>query len=337
MSSTSQSLAGANCSSCAVPADRSAYWTPSLYFQGSDGKTTIVPQVGGMLAYYLLEGEHIKAFPTGFQMIAGDTRQRNFTWPVPDPPTSSWTGDQVSQPALRQKALGFNCLNYAKAPEGALMRHFMPNQSFLDANCAQGVRLELMFPSCWNGKDLDSPDHKSHVAYPDLVKTGTCPDGFGTRLPSLMYETIWNTYAFKGQAGQFVFANGDTTGMLPTSLSLPPSLHPSPYLFPSNFHPHSPHVLTTTTPGFGYHGDFMTGWDPTVLQQAVDTCTNLSGNIQDCPVFASSIQTQDQQLACKISVPPQLQGEDYQGPRSGLPGGGESFCFVSYSRRIPIP
>lgn len=75
-----------------------------------------------------------------------------------------------------------------------------------------GIRLELMFPSCWNGQDVDSPDHKSHVAFPDLVMTGTCPEGYPVKLPSLFYETIWNTYQYNGVDGQFLISTGDPTG-----------------------------------------------------------------------------------------------------------------------------
>jgi len=158
----------------------------------------------------------IKGFPKDFRMIAGDTNRRNFTLPVPDPPKSNWGSDpaQSSQYGLSQKAIGFNCLNYAIAPEGSLYRHFLPDKSYLDGNCADGVRFEIMFPSCWNGVDPNSPNNKDHVAYPDLVIDGTCPPGFPTRLPGLFYEIIWDTYAFKGQAGEFIIANGDPTGML---------------------------------------------------------------------------------------------------------------------------
>lgn len=34
------------------------------------------------------------------------------------------------------------------------------------------MRAETYFPACWNGKDLDSDDHKSHVSFnlpPSLV------------------------------------------------------------------------------------------------------------------------------------------------------------------------
>lgn len=60
------------------------------------------------------------------------------------------------------------------------------------------------------------------MAYPSEVMTGDCPSGFPIRLPSLFYETIWNTAAFIGQAGQFVLANGDPTGtfsLLPLNIS----------------------------------------------------------------------------------------------------------------------
>ncbi len=121
------------------------------------------------IRYYLLYSEgpqqQIQAFPNGFQMVAGDTNRRNFTCAIPEPPKSLWTGFEITQPALQQKALGFNCLNYndPSKTEPSLMRHYLPDKSFMDENCLDGIRTELMFPSCWNGKDMDTPDHKSHM------------------------------------------------------------------------------------------------------------------------------------------------------------------------------
>lgn len=42
-------LREADCTSCAVTQDKSAYWTPALYFQHANGTTELVEQVGGML------------------------------------------------------------------------------------------------------------------------------------------------------------------------------------------------------------------------------------------------------------------------------------------------
>ena len=169
------------------------------------------------LRYYLLYGDNIQAFPTGFRMISGDTFRRNYTAgdpSQPDPPKSFWAElNQTSQDILAQRALGFNCLNYAKTPEGTLYRHYLPDKEYLDANCLDGVRFELMFPSCWKGGDaIDSENHKEHMAFPDLVMTGDCPDDYPVRVPSMLFEVIWNTNAFVGRTGTFVIGNGDETG-----------------------------------------------------------------------------------------------------------------------------
>ncbi|KAL5350457.1 hypothetical protein ACLOAV_004025 [Pseudogymnoascus australis] len=281
-SSGSDELLAGDCTSCAVTEDKSAYWTPPMYFKdAATGQYKIVDQVGGMLSYYFLNyapGEtKITAFPHGMEMIAGDTNLRNFSVAESDP--SSQTG-------LAQKAVGFNCLNYGKAAEGSLYRHFMPDKAYLDANCKDGIRAELMFPSCWNGKDVTSKNKMDHVAYPSSVMDGSCPEGFPIRLPGLFYETIWNTAEFDGVDGEFVFSNGDPTG-------------------------------------YGYHGDFIMGWEEEFLQSAVDTCTNNSGRIQDCPLF--TLQDDVTSQACQIKksglIANILAADNLVGPIANLPGG----------------
>lgn len=292
---TYEDLANGECTSCAVAQDKSAYWAPVLYFKHADGSFEEVQQVGGMLAYYFLNkdakdpNKPITAFPNDFRMIAGDTTRRNYSVhgldvTQPDPPKSEWAGaGQTTQNDLAQRALGFNCLHYGSNDEPSLYRHYLPDKAFLDANCKDGVRFELSFPSCWNGKDTSSPDHKSHVAYPDLVLNGNCPDGFDVKLPGLFFETIWATNAFIGVPGEFVISNGDVSG-------------------------------------FGYHGDFISGWDSGFLQAAVEQCTNPSGMVQDCPLF--TILSQDQQRSCKMPTPPMIANEKLAGViGNSLPGG----------------
>lgn len=74
-----------------------------------------------------------------------------------------------------------------------------------------------MFPSCWDGKNLDSDDHKSHVAFPDGVSTGNCPSTHPYRFITLFYEVTFNVadmdYSLaKNETQPFVFAQGDPTG-----------------------------------------------------------------------------------------------------------------------------
>lgn len=224
----------------------------------------------------------MKPFPEGFQMIAGDPTVRNFTGPFPDEQLSYWPTDPTDQFFLQQRAIGFNCLNYAKTPEASLYRHEFPDKSYMDANCVDGMRLEMAFPSCGTGAK-DSADHKSHVAYPSLVKEGNCPEGFDVHYPFLFFETIFATQNFAGMDGQFLISTGDPTGT-------------------------------------SYHADFIMGWSSAdFLGDAINTCTSSSGQVADCPLF--TLQDDDVAAQCKFSMPGELEEDDCAGPREGLPVG----------------
>lgn len=270
------------CTSCAVTQDHSAYWTPALYFVYSNGSSVIVPQIGGMLAYYLYYMDNVKAFPEGFQMLAGQRDLRSFNGSFPDEPLSSWPQEPDDQKWLAQRALGFNCLNYGATAEPSLYRHELPEKSYMDANCKDGMRLEIGFPSCGNG-ELDSDDHQSHVAYPNLVKEGKCPEGYDIHYPFLFFETIWATNKFAGEDGEFALSHGDPTGA-------------------------------------GYHGDFIMGWESSdFLQKALDTCQNQSGRIEDCALF--DIQEDSKADQCHFEMPEVLSDEDVMSVQDGIPMG----------------
>ncbi|EME42972.1 hypothetical protein DOTSEDRAFT_72402 [Dothistroma septosporum NZE10] len=272
-----------DCTSCGVYEDQSAYWTPPLYFKHQNGTVEMVPNVGGMLAYYLFYLDNLEPFPEGFAMIAGDPTYRNFTGPFPDTQLSSWPTDPTNQFFLQQRAIGFNCLNYAKDPEASLYRHEFPAKSYMDVNCADGLRMEMAFPSCGKKGVLDSTDHKSHVAYPSLVKEGNCPEGFDAHYPFLFFETIYATQNFAGMPGEFLVSTGDPVGT-------------------------------------SYHADFIMGWKSAdFLGQAIETCTNASGEVEDCPLF--TLQNDADAAQCTFPMPETFKGDDCAGPRDGLPVG----------------
>ena len=234
-------------------------------------------------------------------MISGDTRQRNFTLPIPVPPMSSWTANDTTQLALAQKAIGFNCLNYNTSPEGSLEYNYMRNKTFIDENCPDGLRLELSFPSCWNGKDLTSENHKSHIKFPELGQTGDCPDGFPVRVPVLFYETIFDVNVFKNYSGRFVLANGDLEG-------------------------------------YGYHGDFIAGWNTTFLQEALNVCNSTTGLQEDCSLF--NLQDENNATVCTMALPDAIKEDDTRGPRDNLPGNHPIYSGPSYAppcEGIPLP
>ena len=55
------------------------------------------------------------------------------------------------------------------------------------ANCPAGTQLNIRMqaPSCWDGIHLDTPDHKSHMAYPVL---GICPNDHPVAVPMIEFK-----------------------------------------------------------------------------------------------------------------------------------------------------
>lgn len=62
----------------------------------------------------------------------------------------------------------------------------------------------------------------------------------------------------------------------------------------------------------------MMGWNGDFLQEAVDTCTNLSGQIEDCPLF--TIQDSSVYGNCNITLPSVLAKENVVGAITTMPG-----------------
>jgi hypothetical protein len=86
--------------------------------------------------------------------------------------------------------------------------------------------------SCWDGKNLDTPNHQDHVAYPTtgpadfLSLGGACPSTHPIRIPQLMYEVVWDTTKFNNPndwptdgSQPFYLSTGDNTGMFYDILS----------------------------------------------------------------------------------------------------------------------
>ena len=146
--STAESIRNTGNSTCRGGiANRSAYWVPTLI----DTRTNAPLKPDNFLAYYktgALPAASVQPLPTGLRMIAGDP---NATGP---------------QSASRWKCLGGP--NKQNALYGPTI-----------GNCDVGASLyqEVFFPQCWDGVNLDSPDHRSHMSYPVRVPNA---DGKGT-------------------------------------------------------------------------------------------------------------------------------------------------------------
>lgn len=100
------------------------------------------------------------AFPAGLQMVAGDPALRTF-----------------DESDLAQKAVSHMCLfkNPDQQDGGSEETNSLPLQQCSD------IRSQVTFPSCWDGQNLDSADHKSHVCW-------WCPRLCPSPCPGLLFS-----------------------------------------------------------------------------------------------------------------------------------------------------
>ena len=194
LNSTYETLQTANCTSCEIQADKSAYWAPLLYYQHSNGSFEEVASPGTTI-YYLGRGDvtsDIKPFPPGLRIVSGDALTRSYDKTTLTYKNGRPVADRVS----------FACLDTQPLPE-------TPGLS--RTQCANGLRAQIHFQSCWNGKDLYKEDF-SHVAYMSEIDNGVCPPGYPVHFMHLFLEVLYSVFDIKQDGGRFVFANGDPTG-----------------------------------------------------------------------------------------------------------------------------
>lgn len=227
----------------------SSYWVPALLAPLYDPITgqreldnqgepawQVVPAVVGNdeeaheIFYYSAgvdDLNSIQPVPAGLRMIAGN----HATMPGDSQDTSivrwhcqSWESDDATNPQF--SATIPECL----APDR--------------------VRMDIFFPSCWNGEDLDSADHKSHMAYPiEHPPTGrmVCPDTHPVAVARPSYH-----YAFGVKPEVY-----DPVTQTSKGWRLAADMY---------------EVTDTNHGGLSLHADWFNGWHPEIMQLIVDSC-----------------------------------------------------------------
>jgi hypothetical protein len=186
---------------CDPAVDLSAYWTPTLYKNG----VPVAPE--RVTVYYqgVFERGGAVTPPQGLRIVVGNA---------------------VATSPGQNPAARWSCLGYPQS-----------SSDFL--NCPAGSKLQtyLDFPTCWDGRNLDSADHKSHVQFIIGGIGGHCPAGYPKMLPRTEFLI---TYPVNG--GGLTLA-GTRNG-----------------------------VNVTDAPGYTFHGDWMNAWEPGEFERRMNTC-----------------------------------------------------------------
>jgi hypothetical protein len=247
-STTTESLVSQGESTCqGNKVNLSSYWVPALlaphYISGQrviddlgEPAWIPVPAVVGdgedvhEIFYYSAsvdDLESIQPLPVGLKMIAGNHM--------------SVLGQEQDTSIVR-----WHCQSWVSNDFGN------PDFSASIPECSapDRVRLDIFFPSCWNGVDLDSADHKSHMAYP--INSGStqgvvCPDTHPVPVVRPSYH-----YAF---------------GVKPEVYD-PISQSSKGWRLASDMY----EVEDNNPGGFSLHGDWFNAWHPAVMQAILDYC-----------------------------------------------------------------
>ncbi len=214
---TANSLATTGNSTCfGGILNRSAYWVPAV-IDTRNGKPVAPTSI---LIYYKssrVPASFIQSMPAGLRMVAGDM-------------TAS--SAQTSLLADWECENGSNSIVSGSIPTG----------------CGVGGDLKMVigFPQCWDGVNLDSPNHKSHMAYAGANTPSSCPTSHPVPIPEITYIVRYRVI--------------DSVALAHWRLS-------------------SDMYGTSIPGGFSIHGDWFNGWDETTKNTWVTNCAH---NAQDC-------------------------------------------------------
>jgi hypothetical protein len=227
----------------------SSYWVPAIITPEYDAQTSqavldaqgdpkfvMVPAVVGdddvahEIFYYSAAIDDLAAIqpiPVGLRMIAGS----HMGQPGQEQDTSivrwhcqSWASDDSSNPVWST----------------SIPACFAPDR----------VRMDIFFPSCWNGTDLDSDDHKSHMAYPineARSNSKICPSTHPVALVRPSYH-----YAFGVKPEVYDPATQSSLG----------------WRLASDMYT----VDEQNKGGSSLHADWVNAWHPEVMQALLDNC-----------------------------------------------------------------
>ena len=215
--STADSIANTGNSTCrGGTINRTGYWVPTMIDTGSGAPV----KPDSLIVYYKtgyngVAPSSIQVAPQGLRMIAGDP---NGSSPVQWGPTT------------------FVCAG----PSGDPQTYNLPT------DCAVGsvIWVKVTFPQCWDGVNLDSPDHRSHMSYP---VGGACPATHPVAIPEITESALY-TVTDAAAIKRWRLSSDTYDKSIPA--------------------------------GYSAHADWFNGWKPDVMKTWVTNCDQAAKDCQ---------------------------------------------------------
>ncbi|MEV0460134.1 DUF1996 domain-containing protein [Catellatospora methionotrophica] len=163
---------------CKPTEDHSSYWVPTLY----DNATGKPVETTGFRVYYrslMNTSANQQPMPNGLRMIVGDAKK--------------------SKPTPRGANGQFFCAYYGPGDVNGVARSSNGNWPICDGKAT--LHYIMQFPDCWDGKHLDSPDHKAHVSF---GRGNACPRSHPVKIPAITFDIA---YGAQGSAAGFYLAS----------------------------------------------------------------------------------------------------------------------------------
>ncbi|MEO7336526.1 MAG: DUF1996 domain-containing protein [Caldimonas sp.] len=222
--STATSLATTGNSTCAGGTlNRTSYWVPAMI----DTRNAAPVKPSSSIFYYKtgyygISPRAIQSPPAGLRMVSGNP--------------------QNSGPSAG--AFRYGCVVPGGISGGLPTGWY--GQTIPNCPVGSDMLMEVLFPQCWDGVNLDSPDHISHMNTP---VNGQCPSTHPVPLPVISFEVH---YTIK-------------TGDAPTKWRLASDTYDS-----------------SLPAGYSGHGDWFSGWDQATMNTIT---TNCEQKAMDCHAY----------------------------------------------------
>lgn len=224
--------------------NRSSYWIPSVLAPQFDAAGRMRTKADGTPVFsvvtpiiaphvYYKSGvddlSSIQPMPFGLRMIKGDPK--------------------VSGPIGEEKLYDIRWFCESHATSGRIRSHRDYSEHIPRCSAPDSVGLSIGFPECWNGRDLDVPDHASHMSRitHSADRGHHCPSSHPVALSKVSY-----TFFFEVNASN-VGPEGDTRH----------------WRLSSDAYPVDP---DTRPGGYSVHADWFMAWHPEIMQAWTENC-----------------------------------------------------------------